>query len=416
MDKRQVKRFLVSFFPFLVFLISVASPSGDYVFRSVQPASLPQPSPPPYVAFRNGTFYLYSSPFGTWRYPGLIPVSVNGPLIYINSDCPFGLPTYLRGPGGYELDVFVPPGYRGTCRAELLYGSWSAEYVFKVREVDWYPDVDVRAAVALNGSGWQFLQVAPDGALYAWGVEIGQLPFSGCVVERGGVLAITQPMPYTELAPGVLVNGSPMWVPYPQSGTSLASFLLDLRGNGTFYLYPAPCLKVEAPPATAVDPIAEASANDIGLMGAPTPAAYILARPKLAVAYRIEGPVATVVAANGSSIADRIYIYGFGLPVDMHMLLYYIYFTPTAYLTSDLVLFGSKPPAGRLGPFWVFPGNGTTYYYLGPMEPYLRSAPLPFGAPRGWAGPFIVVADGTGRWGGLPQVVSVAVERLGPWS
>ncbi|MGC8583289.1 MAG: hypothetical protein ACP5MH_06115 [Thermoproteus sp.] len=412
---RQIKRFFVSLLPFLVFLISVASPSGEYVFKAAQPALLPQPSPPPYAAFRNGTFYLYSSPFGTWRYPGLIPIDVESPLVYVNSDCPFGLPTYLRGPGEYRLDVFVPPGYQGTCRVEFLYASWKASYSFRVKEIDWYPNVNTRVAVVINGSGWQLLQLAPDGTLYAWNVAVGQLPLAGCVVERGGSLLIVQPIPYAQLAPGVLVNGSPLWIP-AEGGAPWYTFLLDLSGSATIYVYPAPCLAVEAPPAPAVDVPAIASSNDIGLIGAPRPTAYLLAKPKLSVAYTIEGPVATVVAANGSSIADTVYIYGFGTSVGMYSLLYYVDFTPTAYLTSDLVLFGSRPPAGRLGPFWVFPQNGTTYYYLGPMAPYTRNAPLPFGAPSGWAGPFVVIADRTGRWGGLPQIVSVSVERLRPWS
>lgn len=412
---RQIKRLLASFLPFLVFIISIASPSGEYSFRSAQPAVPLQPSPPAYVAFRNGTFYLYSSPFGTWKYPGLVAVAVNAPLVYINSDCPFSLPTYLRGPGSYSLDVYVPPGYQGTCHAELLYSNWRVEYTFKVKEIDWYPDVDVRAVLVLNGSGWQLLQLAQDGSLYAWGVQIGRLPLVGCVVETGGSLLLVQRVPYAQLVLHVFLNGSPAWVP-AGSGEIRYTFLVDTSGEVKLYVYPASCINVVAPPAPAVDVISIASANDIGLIGAPRPTGYLLTKPSLSVAYTIEGPVVTITAANGSSIADTVYIYGFGLPVDMYMLLYYIYFIPTARLTSDLVLFGSRPPAGKSGPFWIFRQNGTTYYYLGPMEPYTRNAPLPFGAPVGWAGPFIVVADGTGRWGGLPQIVSVGLERLTPWS
>lgn len=386
------------------------------MFKATEPASVSLNVAGAGMAIRDGTLYLYSSPFGSWSYPDALSIAVNGPYMYIATNCSLGIPPYLSGPGTYTLNLVVPPAFQGTCYVNFTYMRWLQTVWVKVKEIDWYPDVSQRIVLKLNGTGWQLLQIGESGGLYAWSIPIGRLPFPGCVVELAGALATVQVIDYVPLREGLVLGGEPALLPQPGGPVERYTFLVNMSGPTTLYIYPAPCIPPTYTAAEPLDASSVAAQNDIGIVGVPEGYGYVLSTPEWKEGWSERGAIAAISTANGTTAVSRYYLYTVNTPVGMYLIYYYAEFTQSPLLSTDLVLFGSQPPAGKSGNAWLFRYNGTTYYYFGPLQPYARGSPLPFGLPTGYVGPFVIVADATGRWGGPPSVLSVSVETLRPWS
>jgi len=405
----KVKRVFLFFLPSLVFLIALTSPHGDYVFVSGPPAEVGPGALPSYAAWRGGVLYLYSSPYAPWQYERAVKVELMAPVeVYVGGDCPFASPLVLKPPLGAKwVNITVPPGWEGSCFLNFTHVSgWRRAVEVRVRLVDWYPAAR-RAVVTLEGWGWQFVQVGGGGEVYAWERPIGRTPLVGCAAVYNKSLLLPEALRYAPVAPEVR---PPPLLPSGE-GQVRYGFFVRLEGRGQLYIYDAPCPSGvgEAP----APPPPNYTAYVYGL-GLPTQGGYVVATYTFGASY-VNTTLRKIVVANGSGYGE-LYAYWYSTPVGMWGGVLYYNFPTEARLTTYVSYFapgpGAEPAAASPG-VWLYDG-AVRYWVAGPEAPLQRLA-LPRGVPVGWTGPFYVVADPTGRWGGWPAVVDVRVEELPPW-
>lgn len=406
---KGIKRSLLFFLPTLVFLIGLTSSYGEFVFRPGPPAHVSPGILPSYAVFYNNTLYLYSSPYAPWPYEGAVKVELYVPAyIYINSTCPFAAPAVLGGAvGTWSLNLTVPPLYEGSCLLNFTGPSgWRQAVLVKVKLVDWYPSPR-RVVVTLEGRGWQFIQVGQDGTLYVWERPIAALPVVGCAAIYNGSLLLAERLSYGAAQPYV--------IPAPLlpglKGEERYGFFLRLSGRATLYIYESGCPYVNASSASSPPPDPRDYAIAVGV---PTLRGYVYDTPSYAV-RKIATNLRNILVANGTAMVYKLYSYWYGTPVGMWGGVLYFDFKPEPLLTTYISFFspGNATPVHLGDGVWLF--NGTVKYWVaGPEEPLQRPA-LPVGVPMGWQGPFYVVADPTGEWGGWPKVAGIQVEELKPW-
>jgi len=378
------------------------------VFTSGPLAEVGPGALPPYAAWRDGALYLYSSPYAPWQYDRAVKVELRAPVeVYVGGNCPFVPPHFLTPPPGAKwVNITVPPGWEGRCVLNFTHASgWWRAVEVRVKLVDWYP-APRRAVVTLEGRGWQFVQVG-GGEVYAWERPIGRTPLVGCAAVYNKSLLLPEALRYAPVAPQVR---PPPLLP-SREGQTRYGFFIRLEGRGQLYIYDAPCPNGVGKAPAPSPPNYTAYEYKFGV---PTPEGYILATYTFNASY-INTTLRRIVVTNGSGYGT-LYAYWYSTPVGMWGGVLYYHFPTQPLLTTYLSYFA---PGKGAAPVEVSPGvwlyNGTVRYWVaGPEAPLQRPA-LPRGLPTGWLGPFYVVADPTGGWGGWPAVVDVRVEELKPW-
>lgn len=411
MDVVKVKKFFVFFFPLLVFVIVLTAPGGEYVFRAGPPAEVAPGLLPSYVGVVGDVLYLYSSPYAPWRYDRAIKVDLHFPTeLYVVSSCGFIPPFKISPPVGTKwVDITVPPSFEGSCFVNFTHPSgWRRFVELRVKLIDWYP-AQMRAVVRLQGRGWQFVQVGADGVLYVWEKPVANLPVVGCAAVYNGSLLLYELARYVPAHPHV----SPPPLLFSSAGEARYGYFVYLKGEGTLYVYAAEC-----PPSSKVA-VREVFNFTTLVFGpyVPTPRGYLHDSPRWRVAS-YNTTLRQVVVANGTGETYTLYSFWYSTPLDMWGGVLHFDFKFPGKLTTDVIFISPRPPVEPdqiSHGVWMY--NGTPRIWVaGPERPAELRLPLPRSTPLGWVGPFYVVVDGRGDWGGWPAVIYVVKEELKPWS
>ena len=408
MRREAIIRTLLFFFPTLVFVIALTAPGGEHAFRTGPLAEVSIGQPPHYVYVSNKTLYLYSSPYAPWHYPAIIVVKVFYPTaVLTSSTCGAVVVSSVGGqPGTYPLDIVIPPGFQGNCWVNFTHPSgWRDAVLLRVRLIDWYPGAAERAVIALNGTGWQFIQVGQDGALYIWERPVARLPVSGCVFVFNKSVLLTEAQPYREVVPNI---NPPVVAPSDAGAVRYGAFV-KLHGVSQLYVYKAPCvmsrrLNVSEPPSLVAE---------IGVtLPAPTGPVFDMPRVEKSVIYGTE--LRNINYSESIASVYKLYIYTYSTPVGLWGAVLRHNFALTTLLTIKVSLFRPGGEPVRIGDdVWIYRMGNVTYWIHGPRPYYLCEPPC--GVPTGWQKPIYVVVDPAGEWGSWPQILSVKRDVLQPW-
>ncbi|MBP1449133.1 MAG: hypothetical protein JZD41_03850 [Thermoproteus sp.] len=357
--------------------------------------------------------YLWSSPYGIWKYKALaVDIYLHVP-VYINSTCPLGLPSRLpAGPGSYTLELAVPPGLSGACNITLYSGAYSLSFVVFAKPLDWLPGALMRAVLEVNGTGWHYVELGTDGVLYDWFRPVASTPLAGCGVIYNGSLLIVKPVSYFAANPGYV---NPLEL--PSRGLQRYGFFLYLRGPAKIYVYPVPCVNASSAPSPAG--LANLSGLVVMSFGFPRYNQFAIERPELAPWYNFSNGLLAVSVYNltAPSYSGFLYIAS-GPPAGVWAAVFAAQFSAMAVGTSYQAYFAvpGEEPAKAGGPYavagqdywaWLYEANGTEYWVFSPYPPLDTS--LGF-LPTGWTAPVYVVAA-RGVWSPL-SLVSAKLERL----
>jgi hypothetical protein len=405
----KLKRFFLFFLPSLVFLIALTAPGGEYVYRWGPIANVGPGALPTYVAFRDATLYLYSSPYAPWHYEKALRVELLFPTeLYIGGSCGFIPPAVLKPPPGVKwINITIPPLYEGSCVLNITHASgWHSSVTIIVKLIDWYPSSE-RSVVVLKGRGRQFIQVDEDGTLYIWERPVARVPVAGCAFVWNKSLLLTESLPYAPAEP--YLKPTP-WLPSIQGIRRYGAFI-NLNNTAVLYIYKASC-----PGNFSITPSREPSLS--GFIIGPfvnLGEGYKPDTPQF-VKKLLNTPLRRLLILNGTAYLYTLYAYLYTTPVEMWGGVMYFKFVKPPMLTRDMVyiqpLNTSTPIEVQKG-IWLF--NITPRIWIaGPEPPAQRNLPEPRGTPLGIQEPFYLVVDPTGAWGGWPEVIEVRRETLTP--
>ncbi len=406
--REKFSRFALLFFPTLVFLIALLSPSGEHIFVSGPLGEVRLGELPRYVAYAEGMLYLYSSPYDVWIYPRALELRLFYPTqVYISSTCGAAGGVVGGSVGSYRIDLTIPQGFEGVCLINFTSPQgWSEVVTLRVKAVDWYPGIYERVVVTLRGVGWQFVQVGTDGWLYIWERPMSTIPLSGCVVVYNKSVLIPEVLQYRVLEAHVRPTFHT-----PGGGSQRYGVFLYLNGDGVLYIYPAKCPVVETPLSHAPPPLRVRLGVLKPEFGGPV---FDAARVRNSTIYTTALRIVNYSLAEGTLY--KLHLYTYSTPVGMWGAAMRYWFAPNVLLTTEVSLFAPLEywELERVGDFWLYNATDGHYWVYSVVKPRYTCMP-PCGIPTGWTEPLYVVVDPARQWRGWPQVVDVRREVLQPW-
>ncbi|MFB6490012.1 MAG: hypothetical protein TU35_001990 [Thermoproteus sp. AZ2] len=365
----------------------------------------------PPARVENSTIFLWSSPYAVWPYKALEVDVYQRIEVAINSSCNLGLPPYV-GPGRHILELGVPQRYSGNCTIELSYGPYRQVLYAVVKPIDWVPGAPIRLVLAVNGTGWHYIELGSDGVLYDWMMPVARIPMAGCVVVYGGSPLFVAPLGYMALNPGY---AEPLYVP-SGSGSPRYGFLAYLNGTAKIYVYPLPCSG--RPPAAPPAAIGLSNLSGLTIMsfGFPKLNQFVVERPAFTPRYNVSSPLVSASVFNFTAPDYSGVLAALASPTGAWAMAFAGYFSGAVAISTTYQAYfavGSSQPreVGAAGPAgyeaWLYEANGTEYWVFSPYKPLDTSLAL---LPVSWTEPIYVVASKT-PWRPL-EVLGEAVERL----
>ncbi|MEM1925911.1 MAG: hypothetical protein QXR64_02520 [Pyrobaculum sp.] len=410
MDRERIIRPLLFFLPTLVFIIALTAPGGEYAFRAGPVAEVSPGVLPTYASAVDKVLYLYSSPFGPWHYPQALVVKIFYPtFVYVSSTCGAVVVYTVGGaPGEYKIDITIPPGFQGDCFVNFTHPSgWEDYVILKVKLIDWYPGASERALIYLNGTGWQFVQVASDGILYIWEIPKGRLQFSGCVFVYNRSVLLSETQRYVEIIPNVLPK---VQAPSDQ-GVERYGVFIRLTSQEPLYMYRLKC--IDSLNATPPAPPPIRAIMGVLLPGREGPF-FDTPTVETSAMYRTSLRSINYTVARGQ--VYRLYMYTYNTAVGLLGAVLRYQFSVSTLLTTEVSLF--RPMGAveidKIRDAWVYSVGDTRYWVYSSKPPYYLCNP-PCGVPAGWIDPIYLVIDPTGEWKGVAELIDVKYEILRPW-